>query len=350
MSVAFILIAALMSVVALACLLVPMLRHADNHSPIRLAIILAVALPLGALGLYAWIGTPAALQPAAAASSSPQMDLGTAVADLRARLQSSPDDAEGWMLLGRAYGAMQRNDEALAALGKALKLKPNDADIMVAYAQADSLNRPDHRIEGHARALLQKALQADPSNQRGLWLIGISDYQRGDYAQASKSWSTLLPLLPPQSDVAKAVTAQIARAEKAMSGTPASAGSVAKTTPAATVRASIEVHVSLAPALRAKVTDNDTVFVFARAIDGPPMPLAVARLHASDLPATVTLTDAMAMTPQLKLSMFPEVKVSARLSKSGNAMPHSGDLQSAATDVTVGSNAQVTVSINQSVP
>ncbi|MDN5924300.1 MAG: hypothetical protein L0H70_04805, partial [Xanthomonadales bacterium] len=115
------------------------------------------------------------------------------------------------------------------ALGKALKLKPDDADIMVAYAQADSLNRDDHQIQGHARELLQQALKSDPQNQRGLWLMGISDFQHGDYAQASKAWTTLLPLLPPQSDVAKAVSAQIARAEKAMSGVPASAAS-AKTT------------------------------------------------------------------------------------------------------------------------
>lgn len=228
MNVAFILIAALMSAAALACLLVPMLRGNDNRSSVLLAIILALTLPLGALGLYAWIGTPAALSPTARTHQSPQMTLSAAVGELRERLEASPDDARGWMLLGRAYGAMQRHDEALAALGKALQLKPDDVDIMVAYAEADSLSRPDHRIDGRARDLLQKALASDPTNQRGLWFMGISDYQRGNYAAASRTWRTLLPLLEPNSEIADAVTSQIARAEKAMGNAPASAASAAR--------------------------------------------------------------------------------------------------------------------------
>ncbi|MDN5924180.1 MAG: hypothetical protein L0H70_04185, partial [Xanthomonadales bacterium] len=106
---AFILIAALMALAALACLLLPLLRRGDSRVPLRLAIVLAFAVPFAALGMYAWIGTPAALHGATAANKAPQMDLGAAVAELRARLQTSPDDAQGWMLLGRAYGAMQRH-------------------------------------------------------------------------------------------------------------------------------------------------------------------------------------------------------------------------------------------------
>lgn len=351
MSVAFILIAALMSAAALACLLVPMLRRSGNsRSPVLLAIILALALPLSALGLYAWIGTPAALNPAAATSNPAKMNLDAAVAKLRSHLQSSPDDAEGWLLLGRTYGAMQRNDEALAAFGKALKLEPDNVTVMVSYAEADSLHRSDHRITDETRELLVKALKSDPTNQRGLWLFGISDYQRGDYAAASKTWHELLPLLPPKSQVADAVAAQIASAEKAMGSTPAPTASVAKATPENADSASIRVHISLAPALRAKVAGTDTVFVFAHAIAGPPMPLAVKRLHASDLPATITLTDAMAMTPQLRLSMFSKVNLAARISKTGAALAHSGDLQAAPVTVSVHGAATVNLQIDQTVP
>ncbi|HET6631145.1 MAG TPA: tetratricopeptide repeat protein [Rhodanobacteraceae bacterium] len=352
MSLAFTLIAALMAAAALACLLLPLLRRGQPRPPLPLALVLCVALPLGALGLYAWIGTPAALNPAA--SRAPEMDLATAVSKLRARLKTTPDDAEGWLLLGRAYQAMQQDTKAVAALHQALQLNPDDPDIMVAYVEAASLHSADHRIGDDLRALLHKALAAQPDNQRGLWLLGISDFQRGDHAAAAADWRRLLPLLPPGSKVAAAVKTQIGRAEQAAGMAPAA--SVAAAASAATVAtapaaaasagAAIQVRVSLAPALRKTVAGGETVFVFARALDGPPMPLAVARLQASQLPATVTLTDAMAMTPRLRLSMFPRVRVNARISASGTALPQPGDLQATAAEVAVRGAAPVNLSID----
>ena len=130
---------------------------------------------------------------------------------------------------------------------------------------------------------------------------------------------------------------------------PAATDAAATASPASAAAPSVALNVTvkLDPALVAKVQPADTLFVFAQATDGPPMPLAVARLKASDLPAKVTLTDAMAMTPAMTLSKFPKVSVAARISKSGNAMPQAGDLESAPVEVATDSHAPVALTIDK---
>ncbi|HET7556478.1 MAG TPA: tetratricopeptide repeat protein [Rhodanobacteraceae bacterium] len=363
MNIWFFVIAALMLAAALLCVLLPLVRvgrrNGRARAPFVLSLLIALLLPPVALGLYAWVGTPSALD--APAADTGKLDFAQATAELRAKLQRSPNHPEGWLLLGQAYTAMNRPADARDAYGYALKLKPDDADIMVAYAEADAQASTDHRIEGKSRKLLERAVALAPDHQRGLWLLGISDYQLGHFDDAVAHWKHLLGLLQTGSNIANAVDAQIAMAQaRAQGRTQAQAEAIAQavaakaaptaatdvnsetgannTDPAAGTVApvALRVQVKLDPKLAGKVAPGDTLFVYARAINGAPMPLAVARLKASALPASVTLTDAMAMTPQLKLSAFPRVQVSARISKSGNAMPQPGDLEAqpvqAATD------------------
>jgi cytochrome c-type biogenesis protein CcmH len=172
-------------------------------------------------------------------------------------------------------------------------------------------------------------VQADPGNQRGLWLLGISQFQHGDYTAAVASWRRLQPLLEPGSTVAKAVTEQIAVAQARAGEKPATASA------AATQGPQLTVQVALAPSLHNKLKPGAALFVYARAEQGPPMPLAVARLDASNLPATVTLTDAMAMAPQFRLSSADKVFVGARISASGQAIAQTGDLEGDAGIVAV---------------
>ena len=129
--------------------------------------------------------------------------------------------------------------------------------------------------------------------------------------------------------------------------TTAKSAAPASSSAAAAGKISLTVSVKLAPDLAARVQPHDTLFVFARAVDGPPMPLAVARLQASALPAKVTLTDAMAMTPTLTLSKFAKVEVAARISKSGNAMPRAGDLESAPVEVATDSRSPIALTIDK---
>ncbi|MGN2243190.1 tetratricopeptide repeat protein [Frateuria sp. GZRR33] len=320
MKLAFYLIAAVMIAAALALLIWPLVRHGRRQGrPGSLfALVLAVAfvVPLSAGGLYLLVGTPVALD---GVTAQPSMDIDKAVAELRDHLEQQPDDLQGWMLLAQTEAALHQNAQARDAYDQALRLDPKNGAAMVGWAEADSMVRDDHKIEGRALDLLKQAVQADPANQRGLWLLGISQFQHEDYAASAATWRRLQPLLEPGSNVARAVTEQIAVAEARAGGKPASAASAEEP--------HLTVQVQLAPALRGKLKPGAALFVYARAEQGPPMPLAVARLDASRLPATVTLTDAMAMAPQFKLSSADKVFVGARVSASGQAIAQSGDLE-----------------------
>jgi cytochrome c-type biogenesis protein CcmH len=314
-----------------------------------LALILALVTPPAVLGAYLMIGTPQALQPAPVDN---QATLTEATQQLQESLARKPDDAKGWALLAQAYSALNQPQQALDALNHLLKLKPDDPDAMVAWVEATAETSPAHQIDDASRAKLQRALQIEPTHQRALWLLGISDFQRQQYADAAKQWKTLLPLLDPGSKVAAAVKQELADAEaRARGGTQdaalAAADPASAPSAAASSAISLNVTVRLDPKLAAKVQPADTLFVFARAVDGPPMPLAVARLKASDLPAKIALTDAMAMTPAMTLSKFSKVNVAARISKSGNAMPQSGDLESAPVEVSTDSHAPIALVIDK---
>jgi cytochrome c-type biogenesis protein CcmH len=342
---AFYLTAAVMIAVALALLLVPLIRQGRRSGRPRgvffLALAVAFVLPLGAAGLYLLLGTPVALNGVDRQPEQP-LTIDQAVAELRAHLAEQPKDLQGWLLLAQTYGAMRKPEEARDAYDQALRLEPDNTVAMVGWAESDSIAREDHRVEGRALELLERAVQREPDNQRGLWLLGISQFQHDRYAEAAATWRKLQPLLEPGSTVAKAVTEQIAVAEARAAG-----GANLRETPPATDGPALRVQVSLAPALKGKLGAGDTLFVYARADHGPPMPLAVARMDAAALPASVTLTDAMGMTPQLKLSSARRVFVGARISKSGQAIAQPGDLEGDAGVVDVGTSAPVKVEIDK---
>ncbi len=344
---AFYVIAATMVVVALGLLLLPLLRRGRETGRSRgifaLALSIALLLPLAAGGLYLWIGTPVALN--GVPKAAPPMDVNQALAQLRAHLEQQPDDLQGWLLLAQTDASLARPQQARDAYDQVLRIDPNNTAAMVGWAEADSLLATDHRIAGRALKLLERAALLQPDNQRGLWLLGIAQFQHDQFGYAAATWRRLLPLLQPGSKVAQAVAEQIAAAD-ARAGGSAPTGD---TGPSAS-GPRLQVKVSLAPSLKDKLRPGDTLFVYARAPSGPPMPLAVARLDASQLPTTVTLTDAMAMTPSRKLSSVPQVVVGARISHSGQATAHSGDLEGSAGTVRVDRRQPVTLRIESEHP
>ncbi|HEX7731323.1 MAG TPA: tetratricopeptide repeat protein, partial [Rhodanobacter sp.] len=305
-----------------------------------LALGIALLLPIGAGALYLHIGTPVALDGVPAAP--PPMNFQQALAELRAHLRQQPDDAQGWTLLAQATTALKQPAEARDAWDHALKIDPNDVAAMVGWAETDSMARGDHLIEGRALDLLHHALELQPDSQRALWLLGISEFQHAQYAEAAATWRKLQPLLEPGSSVARAVAEQIANAD-ARAGIKPSAGPA----PAASQGAALKVEISLAPALRDRLQPGDRLYVYARAVGGPPMPLAVAKLDAGKLPATATLTDAMAMTPELKLSSVARVLVEARISHDGQPIAQPGDLEGSAGIVATDRKTPIAITIDK---
>ena len=343
----FYIAAAVMIAVALVLLLLPLLRHGRQAGRPRgifaLMLFLVVGIPLVTAGLYLKVGMPTTLNGVSTPAQA-GMDINKALDELRTHLASNPKDAQGWMLLAQAATEMQQPDEARDAFDHVLQLTPNDTNAMVGWAQADSTARPDHHIEGHARDLLLQAVKLQPDNQRGLWLLGISDFQQGQFADAAATWRLLQPQLQPGSTVAQAVAQQIALADARAGGAPASASS---TSAASSSGAALRVNVALAPTLKTKLAAGDTLFVYARAEHGPPMPLAVTRINAGQLPTTVTLTDAMGMMPSMKLSSVPRVFVGARISHSGEAVAQAGDLEGNGGVVDVHSKTPISILIDK---
>lgn len=332
MSTAFLFWVALICIAAMAPILWPLLRPAADDAtaserPSRLlALALVVLVPLAAMLQYREIGEPRALDPKALISVESEMaaapDLATAVAGLERRLAGQPDDVEGLRLLARGYQQLQQFGDARDTLAKVRALRSDDLDVQVEYAEAIALASDTRRIDGEAESLLTDALSKDPNHQRALWLSGIAAVQRDDKATALSHWQHLLPLLPPESTVYNAVADQI----RGIGGEVTAAVTHADTS-AAAIAPVIRIQVSIAAALQQRVAATDTVYVFARAAEGPKMPLAIQRFAASELPKEVMLDDSSGMMPTLKLSQTPRIVLGARISKSGNAIPQSGDLE-----------------------
>lgn len=328
------------------------------------ALLLSVLiLPGGAILAYSKLGSPEGIHPTVAAhganATANGIDMDQALIGLAAKLEKTPDDGQGWALLGRAYMSTQRPADALPAFKRANELLPNDADLMAEYAQAMVMGG-NQSFAGEPKALIDRALTVQPDNQRALWLRGVAEYQAEAYADAVATWTRLQTLLPPGASVAASVQAQIDDA-RAKAGMPAAAASnvaaSAATAPATTATAAtdasapkLSISIKLDPKLQADVPKDATLFVFARAASGPPMPLAIQRLTAGQLPTTLTLDDSNGMMPNLKLSMFPQVVIGARISRSGDPIAKSGDWQTLSDAVDVQHRETIQLTIDQVVP
>jgi cytochrome c-type biogenesis protein CcmH len=308
----------------------------DIQSPVKIlqssgrwmAAVLVFAIPLIAGSLYWTLGNFQSLnqvnQPVAASQAAPELEqITNMVAGLAERLQKQPDDAMGWTMLGRSYKYLQQYPKAVDAFEHAYKLLGDQPEIMLLYADALAFAN-NEQLAGLPSELVFKALAMEPSNVTGLWLGGMAKAQTGDFATAMGLWKKLEAQLPPGSEAQQEIQGLLA---KVATQIPEGAAGRAESTPAQAVKvASIDVQVSLAPELQKSAGPNDIVFIYAQALSGPKMPLAIVKKQVSELPLTVSLTDAMAMMPTMKLSNFEQVKLLARISKSGDAMQKPGDL------------------------
>jgi cytochrome c-type biogenesis protein CcmH len=320
---------------------------------------LVLAVLATAAAMYAWVGNPAAVNaPAAAtAAESPasaaemaqaQAQFEAMVAKLAERMKTQPDDVEGWSMLGRSQMVLGRPGEAVVSLRKRLALEPKDALAMADLADAITLAQ-GRRFDGEPEQLLAQALQADPNQTKALELAGTMAFDRNDFKTAAAHWgraADVLSAADPNSRGVRNLRAGIDEAQRRGGFTAAPPAPLAQ---AATAGAQVSGRIELSPALKAQVQPDDTVLIFARVVDGPRMPVAALRRQAKELPLDFVLDEKAAMSPNLKLSPSMRVTVGVRITKSGQAMAQSGDLQGFSDAVPVGTKG-LRIEVNQRVP
>ena len=314
----------------------------------KTAIALGAFVPLFAFVVYGLVGMPEALLPqppseAAQADGVTAEQIEGMIAKLASRLenQTMPQagDDQAWTMLARSYAVLQRFPEASKAFARARELAPENPQLMADHADVMAMLQ-GQRVAGEPAQLAQRALTIDPDNLKALALAGSAAFEDKDYTGALKHWTRASRLAEPGSQFAQGLAGSIAQARAAGGQDPAGASApqiaqapapgapAAPAAPGAAAPGAARLTgvVQLAGALAAQAAPGDTVFVFARAAEGPRMPLAILKMRVSDLPLNFTLDDSTAMSPQMKLSNFPRVIVGARISRSGDAMPRTGDL------------------------
>ena len=320
------------------------------------AIALGAGVPLGALAIYLLVGSPAALDPRAladnaAAHAVDRQQLEAMVDKLAARLAQEPENGEGWVMLAKSYRHFGRFKEAAQAYAKAIsRLKP-DATLYADYADVLAMVQ-GQRLQGEPEKLIARALAIDPRHLKALALAGTVAYEKKEYAAAVGYWERMLPLVAPESEDARAIKANVEEARGLAGIAPAAAGAaiVAEkpAAPAAGSVSGVSGVVKLAPQLAARVASTDTVLIYARAVEGSRMPLAIIRKQVRELPVAFTLNDANAMSAGTTLSTQQHIIITARVSKSSSAAAQPGDFEG--TIGPVRNNASgVTVVIDQEI-
>jgi cytochrome c-type biogenesis protein CcmH len=262
----------------------------------------ALAIPLLAAGIYFAVGSPGALV-------APAEHLDAMVQKLEAHLREKPGDLDGWKLLGRSQGVLGRFPQAVEAYAKAAALAPRDAQLLADLADVLGM-ASGQSLRGEPEKLVLRALELDPKNVKALALAGTAAFDRRDFRAAADYWGRMLPLVDAASEDARVIRENIDEAGKL-----------------AGAARGLQGRIELAGRLRDRVQPQDTLFVFARAEKGPPMPLAAMKFRAGDLPLEFAFDDSMAMVPGMALSKFPRVVVTARVARSGQAAAQPGDLQ-----------------------
>ena len=305
----------------------------------RLAVMLLVLLPLAAVLLYLKLGstvsitipttspdaTPdATMTQQAAEHSAMAGDIEPLLDSLKKKLEQNPGDGAGWALLARSYVELKRHAEAVPAYEKAVKVITDDPQLLADYADTLAVVN-GYKLAGKPEALVKQALELDPHHTKALMLAATAAFDRQDYKAAISFWERLQQDLPVGSELLPEVKASLLEARTLSGGKVASPSE--RTEPKMIATAGISGTVSIAPALASKIDPSATVFVFARATQGPPMPIAIVRTTAKALPYRFHLDDSTALMPDHKLSQASEIVLVARISKSGDAKPQAGDLQ-----------------------
>ena len=326
------------------------------------ALLIGLTLPVASLSMYLWVGEPQALQ--AMATEPPekamQAELSGMAQTLAKKLEANPDNQEGWVMLGRSYRTLEKYDNAVSAYDRALKLSADDglklerAEVLALKAQGN--------FDGEPWNVIREILKKDPQQKGALLLAGSASYAHDKYADALRYWQQARKLLAADHPDVPSLEGAIATAQNKL-GLPVTpptsspqapaaasgAGATASVSTGAQAGLNITGRISLAAALKDKASPTDMVYVYASPANGDRMPLAIFKSTVAKLPLNFTLDDSTAMLPERKLSGAGEVILKARISKSGNAIPQSGDLTGTLGPVKVGAKGLM-LEIKEQIP
>jgi cytochrome c-type biogenesis protein CcmH len=300
------------------------------------ALVLAVALPLSAMGLYMWVGQPEALNPLALKSPDQvdPKDLAKLAQTLAEKLKDKPDNLQGWVMLGRTYRTLENFEGALKAYDTALKLSEDD-DLKLERIEVIAMQRQG-QFEGEPWRVIREILQKDPEHFGALLTAGSASYAEGKFADALKYWEKARKPLDANNPDLPGLDNAIATVRDKLGMPPAPVPTANASSSGMGPSLRVSGQVSLSAAVKAKASPNDVVFIYATPANGDRMPLAIFKTTVAQLPFNFTLDDSTAMAPDRKLSAAGEVMVKVRVSKSGNAMPQPGDLSASLGPVKVG--------------
>lgn len=310
----------------------------EQRPSFRLAVGLGLAVPLLAVLLYTQLGAPDFVNPPQAAhemagDNRVDTDMATLTQQLADRLKREPQDAQGWILLGRSLTMQERYAEAGAAYEEGLKNVGDHPDLLTSYAEILAMQQGN--LKGRPQQMVRRALELDPDAQGALWLAGVAAFQAEDYSAAIGYWKRLEGMLPPQGEAAALVRDNLAEA-RSRSGEPQALVEAAPP---------LRLRISLAPALAAQAQPDQVLFILARPPEGG-MPIAAVRRQARDLPLNIVLDESAQLSAGRTLADFAEVEVVARVSRSGSAAAVSGDLEGSAV-VKTRDGAPVVIEINR---
>ncbi len=312
-----------------------------------LALMVAVFVPMMALLLYLELGMHSASEESFVAEQSQQRSqekempsVEEMTRTLEAKIEKEGGTVKEWTMLGRAQKYLGKYELAAKAFAVALEKDSGNAQLMLESAEMIALTNKQTFIP-EARDLVLKAYALEPGNPNALWFAGVAEYQHGNYRQAIEHLTTLLPLAAGEEDVMSSIISivtksreqLIARGEEvpelsALLGIEAKAADAVQPDDQTVAVASgtrLQVAVDISADVREKFTASDIIFVYAKAKQGPRMPLAAQRMTLAELPAEIILDDSMAMVEGMNLSAFEQLVVSARVTKSGSAIAQSGD-------------------------
>jgi cytochrome c-type biogenesis protein CcmH len=335
------------------------IKPTSRGERLALALLILVVVPGITLPVYLRYGSPA--PPAAGERPGHHMSTAQMVDELERRIAVAPEDPEPRLWLARVYMSEEQFDKAVEALAKLNELVPDQPPVLLQYADALAM-RDKGRIGDEARRLIDQALRLEPDNVTGLWLAGVAAEQAGDIDAAlaslqaahTASLATDLPVEEIESQIREIASRHgrepppLARAEQG--SPPAKTEASADNLAASAQEAFIEVEVGLADGVAAGLPPATPVFILARAMEGPPMPLAVKRITLADLPIRVRLDETLAMSPQLTLASAENVTVIARIALGGQPVAQPGDIEARSETVPTRGKAVVRLMLEDVLP